>query len=222
MQESNDGPKKDDRVYDFSIISRRDYLREIGSRSFMITRGVSGWARNLTPESIDDDYVLIRILLRTWLGDFAASEPDHEKGLSAEQKKHIISSLEGSCVQEDWDVLKARLPQLTAEYMMEVLLEALMFKDIRTRFFENPFWYFDGKKGPSDQTGDNDFSAALQYLYERYSKSKWLPRYIACRCFYTNYTYFAWQQTKVLQKAGEPKLFALPIRSINCREMTMN
>ncbi|RJE20276.1 hypothetical protein PHISCL_07385 [Aspergillus sclerotialis] len=137
MQESNGGSVKD-RMYYRDLFMETDYLREIYSRQFMVNKGCMGWAGNVSFESIDEDHTIIRSLLRPWVVDFAASETDHEKSLLAEQKEHIIRSLKGSCVQEDWDVLKARLPQLVGKRMMEVFLEALMLKDIHTRFFENP------------------------------------------------------------------------------------
>lgn len=143
----------------------------------MIEMGSVGWEHIGDTGRMGGDYRTIISILRPWLNDFAAKEPEHENRLSEDQKKHIISSLDGSCVQEDWDVLKARLPKLIRDLIMRTFLEVLVIKEIHTRFFENPFWYFDGKTGPLDQTGDDGFAVRMQYLYERYLGSKSLLRY---------------------------------------------
>ena len=117
------------------------------------------------------------LVVHPWVTQFAASEPQGEERLSEEQKKTIISSLKGSCVQEGWDSLMARLPNLTQELILAVFLETLLLKEIYAGIFEAPFWYFDGKTNAEDQTGDDRFSERLQYLYERYLKSTWFPDY---------------------------------------------
>lgn len=74
-------------------------------------------------------------------------------------------------MQEDWDVLMQKLPELIRENILDVFLEALIWKDIRAKFFESPFWYYDGKTGPEDKAGDDNFGQRLDYLYERFLES---------------------------------------------------
>ncbi|KAJ9491953.1 hypothetical protein VN97_g1327 [Penicillium thymicola] len=97
----------------------------------------------------------------------AKSNPEDVDLLSESQKRTIISSLAGYCVQEEWDVLMGLLPDLLRETILEVFLETLIYKEIFGRFFRAPFWYLDGKMSPSDE-GDKTFSARLQYLYDRF------------------------------------------------------
>lgn len=100
----------------------------------------------------------------------AKSNPEDVDLLSESQKRTIISSLAGYCVQEEWDVLMGLLPDLLRETILEVFLETLIYKEIFGRFFRAPFWYLDGKMSPSDE-GDKTFSARLQYLYDRFYES---------------------------------------------------
>lgn len=65
--------------------------------------------------------------------------------LSKTQKQAIISSLAGYCVQEKWDDFKGLLPDTVHELINEVLMEALVYKEIFGKLFMNPWWYLDGK-----------------------------------------------------------------------------
>ena len=175
MEEPKPAPVKNPKVYQLGCTDRSAYMDAIELRANRIEAGHMGWDIEDGVKAIRSDYGYIGPLLRPWTSNYSLQEPHADKYLSADQKKMIISSLKDSCVQEDWDELKMRFPSLIRREIVEVFLEALVLKDIFARFFENPFWYFDGKTSPSDQTGDGDFSARLQYLYERYLKSKWLP-----------------------------------------------
>ena len=162
MPDPNRRPVKDQRVYNPYLHNQGEYLEAIHRRAKMIEMGSVGWEHIGDTGRMGGDYRTIISILRPWLNDFAAKEPEHENRLSGDQKKHIISSLDGSCVQEDWDVLKAHLPKLIRDLIMRTFLEVLVIKEIHTRFFENPFWYFDGKTGSLDQTGDDGFAVRMQ------------------------------------------------------------
>ncbi|CAI7636156.1 unnamed protein product [Penicillium viridicatum] len=99
--------------------------------------------------------------------EHAKSNPEDVDLLSKSQKRTIISTLAGYCVQEEWDVLMGLFPDLVRETILEVFLETLIYKQIFDRLFMAPFWYFDGKMSPSDE-GDEMFSARLQHLYDRF------------------------------------------------------
>lgn len=58
---------------------------------------------------------------------------------------------------------------------MDVFLEVLTWKDIRTKCFERPFWYYDVKTCPDDKAGDENFGQRLGYLYERFLESMCAP-----------------------------------------------
>ncbi|KAJ5594671.1 uncharacterized protein N7459_000879 [Penicillium hispanicum] len=99
--------------------------------------------------------------------------PDDAKPerLSKVQKRTIISSLKGFCVQEDWDVLEKLLSPNCRYWLLAIMLEALISKDIWRRFVTSPFWYLDGKRNEEDEEGDPVFGQQLKYLFERYMKT---------------------------------------------------
>lgn len=171
MQASKSTPAEDPRLYDVDFVTRYDYMDLVSQRLRLIESGCMGWVQPDGNGDMDKDYQALVMLPRYWLGTFAAETQDEDR-LSADQKKMIISSLKGSCIQEDWDVLKARVPELIWQRFPEVLLNTFLMREIYTKFLEASFWYFDGKTGPSDQAGDDSFAARLEYLYQRYLKSK--------------------------------------------------
>lgn len=126
-------------------------------------------------------------------------------------------------MQDDWDVLMGLLPNLIRELIAELFVKAIVLKDIFTKIFENPFWYFDGKTGPGDQLGDASFPAELQYLYERFLKS-------TCAAYIFIYphsqslltTSFFSQLTPSLLHTGGRRLSVLPTRLNACRRQTLN
>ncbi|GKZ22323.1 hypothetical protein AbraIFM66951_007956 [Aspergillus brasiliensis] len=87
--------------------------------------------------------------------------------LSKEEKQDIIASLEGQCVQDDWDSIKALSPPAIRESMCDVLLQAMLYQFIFATFIEFPFWFLDGRIDPTDTEGDPQFLRRFQYLYER-------------------------------------------------------
>lgn len=107
------------------------------------------------------------VFVQPFLIENAKSNPEDVDLLSESQKKTIINSLAGYCVQEKWDVLMGLFPDLLRETILEVFLETLIYKEIFGRFFMAPFWYLDGKMSPSDE-GDEMFGTRLQHLYDRF------------------------------------------------------
>lgn len=105
-----------------------------------------------------------------WAYKFVLS-PRERADLTESQKRAIIASLEGQCVQEEWDTLHRLCPSQMCHNFHMLFLEALVIRDIYNAAIEKPFWYFDGKLNKEDEEGLADFGARMQYLFERFSRS---------------------------------------------------
>ncbi|PKY05837.1 hypothetical protein P168DRAFT_131367 [Aspergillus campestris IBT 28561] len=108
------------------------------------------------------------ISIRRWVDYFGVENVKDVKHLSDDQKKKIISSLDGWCVQIPWNSLLNRFPFCVKKDFTKYLLCVLIEKDIVTKMYDNPFWYLDGKKGPDDEEGDETFGQRLKYLLDRF------------------------------------------------------
>ncbi|KAK1147579.1 hypothetical protein N8T08_000921 [Aspergillus melleus] len=102
----------------------------------------------------------------TWALEFGL-RPEECAELTSSQKRTIIASLEGQCVQEEWDTLHKLCPSAMCHQFHIFFIEALVIRDIYNVVVENPFWYFDGKLNEQDE-GLGDFGARVQYLFERF------------------------------------------------------
>lgn len=135
--------------------------------------GAAGW-RPPIPEKLEEiskHMLPIEHETNAFAVDFAISTDKELAHLSKAQKNFIIASLEGYCIQEDWDSLIKRFPAAAREAPGEVFVQALLGKALYENLFERQFWYLDGKMSADDEEGDPDFGARLQYLYERFFKS---------------------------------------------------
>ncbi|RJE26441.1 hypothetical protein PHISCL_01242 [Aspergillus sclerotialis] len=139
------------------------------------------------------NYRHIQTLVSVWAENWAITKQQYIDLLSRDQKQAIIHSLEGSCVQEDWEVLLSRLPGSVRESITSIFLETLILHKIHIQILEAPFWYLDGKlapikdgndnsvpdkddsnkSAPDDDGNDRDktFPPRLQYLYARFLKT---------------------------------------------------
>lgn len=98
--------------------------------------------------------------------------------LSEQQKQAIIQSLDTYCIQESWDTIQSLLSPRSRKYFHYDLCTAVIYKSLITLTLDNPFWFLDGKRNPTDETGDPTFPERLQYLYQRYHEGK-------CTVFYS-------------------------------------
>ncbi|PWY67964.1 hypothetical protein BO94DRAFT_611734, partial [Aspergillus sclerotioniger CBS 115572] len=73
-----------------------------------------------------------------WSINHARREP---QDLSQEQKASLIASLDGYCVQEDFDFIYSRLPERLQAHFLPNMVAIYLFKDCVEKFFTNPFWY---------------------------------------------------------------------------------
>ncbi|BCS13286.1 similar to An06g01430 [Aspergillus luchuensis] len=91
--------------------------------------------------------------------------------LSDDDKRMIIASLNGFCVQDDWDRIYSSLPPGGRAAFGIVLLETMMNKFIYDKFAASTFWFMDAKMDATDQEGDDNFCKRLDYVYERFKET---------------------------------------------------
>ncbi|RAK89384.1 hypothetical protein BO79DRAFT_264922 [Aspergillus costaricaensis CBS 115574] len=100
--------------------------------------------------------------------------------LSVEQKRDLISSLDGYCIQNDFDTIVSRLPRESQNDCLTHLVYLLLVKECISRFFTNPFWYLVPNPRPvndGDDKGDlaanaSEFGAQILELFERMRESE--------------------------------------------------
>ncbi|PYH39982.1 uncharacterized protein BO87DRAFT_411889 [Aspergillus neoniger CBS 115656] len=91
----------------------------------------------------------------------------------ANEKQTILQSLEGYCVQDlDWDTFIESLPYPICEVVPRALAQTMLVKDIVDKFFENPFWYFEGKPDFDDTEAPRksclSLAEHLQHVYQQF------------------------------------------------------
>ncbi|PYI00332.1 hypothetical protein BO78DRAFT_330333 [Aspergillus sclerotiicarbonarius CBS 121057] len=119
-----------------------------------------------SPDNVKMQSSLLWTQVYNWAevwGDDAAPLPR----LSAADKREIIATLDGYCVQEDWDRIRLHLPPTARASMGKILLEAMINQFICVKFIDNPFWFMDAKINATDRDGDANFHKRFQYIYER-------------------------------------------------------
>ncbi|PYH68028.1 uncharacterized protein BO88DRAFT_416394 [Aspergillus vadensis CBS 113365] len=102
------------------------------------------------------------------------AERKHTK-LSVEQKRDLISSLDGYCIQNDFDTIVSRLPRESQNDCLTHLVHLLLVKECISRFFTNPFWYLVPNPRPVNDGDDkgnlaanaSEFGAQILELFER-------------------------------------------------------
>ncbi|EHA22994.1 hypothetical protein ASPNIDRAFT_37024 [Aspergillus niger ATCC 1015] len=105
--------------------------------------------------------------IKRWAGDYVR---ETTPSLSKKQKKKIIQSLDGYCVQESWDTIQSLLAPTCRNDFQLYLAQAMINKFIFTHFLDKPFDFLDGKRDDTDED-DRSFPGRLQYLYNRYYES---------------------------------------------------
>ncbi|PLB50135.1 hypothetical protein P170DRAFT_463405 [Aspergillus steynii IBT 23096] len=120
-------------------------------------------------KDMQDNMQRLYSAVNAWALEFAL-RPEECADLTSDQKRAIVASLEGQCLQEEWDTLHKLCPTQMCHSFHVFFIEALVIRDIFSVIVENPFWYFDGKLNPQDE-GLGDFGARLQYLFERFAQT---------------------------------------------------
>ena len=96
--------------------------------------------------------------------------------LSQEQKARLISSLDGYCVQEDYDSIYSRLPERAQINFLPTLVALYLFKDCLEKFFSNPFWYIVPRPGMKETDIEKaGFGTQVYNLYSNILASMGLP-----------------------------------------------
>ncbi|CAK96526.1 NADH:flavin oxidoreductase / NADH oxidase family protein [Aspergillus niger] len=99
--------------------------------------------------------------------------------LSMEQKRDLVSSLDGYCIQNNFDTIVSSLPRSLHNMCLTQLVYLLLVKECISRFFTNPFWYLvpdPERGGDADDKGKLPtnapvFGAQIFNLYERMRES---------------------------------------------------
>ncbi|GKZ21970.1 hypothetical protein AbraIFM66951_007262 [Aspergillus brasiliensis] len=157
-------PEETDRVYpshDY-FLSREEYYDVLAECNWMASN--EGTKRCLI-DLVHRQYSRLQCTISNWTHHWTRRESMSH--LQPDEKQAIITSLDGYCVQEDWDSITPLLPPGTRANMGPVLGNTMLYQFIFAKLIDTPFWFLDGKKGPTDVDGDPEFHLRLQYLYER-------------------------------------------------------
>lgn len=108
-----------------------------------------------------------------WADDYVKRDTAALAEFAPGEKRSILQSLDGYCVQDlDWDTFLKSLPYPIRTFIPLVLARTMLVKDIFDKFFENPFWYFEGKTEAIDvepqAQSSLSFAQHLQHLYEQF------------------------------------------------------
>lgn len=121
------------------------------------------------PADFKKGFSKINLEVHSWAWRFGEDKPMSH--LSSGDKQAIIASLDGFCVQEDWDKIHSSLPPAARSVFGKVLLEAMLNQFIYKKFATSPFWFMDAKMDATDQPGDANFIRRLDYIYQRFRES---------------------------------------------------
>ncbi|GKZ29825.1 hypothetical protein AbraIFM66950_006686 [Aspergillus brasiliensis] len=121
------------------------------------------------PEIIRNGFDHLAIRVRGWAMSWGEAQPMYR--LSIDDKRAIIASLDGFCIQDDWDSIYSSLPPGGRAEIGIVLLEALLNKFIYEKFASSTFWFMDAKIDATDQEGDANFYKRFDYVYERFKET---------------------------------------------------
>lgn len=77
--------------------------------------------------------------MSNWAFSYAHKDTSDLVCLTKEQKRQIISSLDGYCVQEDFDTLVSRFPYFMRDQIPAIFAKIFLVKHLFTQCFENPF-----------------------------------------------------------------------------------
>ncbi|KAL5340429.1 hypothetical protein BJX70DRAFT_407133 [Aspergillus crustosus] len=149
--------------YGRDLVQRQDYHQILNSVVRLIREGAAGCG-----EDVNTDCAEMSLSIRVWASRYLS--PDLEL-LSCEQLRTLIAKLDGFCVQMEWKELRLLLtPDVRTQFGLYVG-ELLIHLTVYEWLFQNPFWYLDGKDGPTDADEDPTFARKLGYLFDRLYKT---------------------------------------------------
>ncbi|KAI2995947.1 hypothetical protein CBS147346_9667 [Aspergillus niger] len=160
----DDKSETEERVYGPGtyFLSREEYYDVLAQCNLMEENACS---QRCILDLVSARFNHLNITIRTWTHTWTRLESMSH--LQPDEKHEIITSLDGYCVQEDWDSIHSLLPPGTREHMGPVLGATMLYQFIFSKLIDSPFWFLDGKISPTDADGDPQFHLRLQYLYER-------------------------------------------------------
>ncbi|OJZ82475.1 hypothetical protein ASPFODRAFT_64494 [Aspergillus luchuensis CBS 106.47] len=166
-QDESETPRSE-RVYgcDSFFITREEYhdvLRHCNAMK------LNPSLRRCIPDLVHENFEFLESAIQDWA--YSWTRCDSLSDLPQTDKQAIIESLDGYCVQEDWNTIHALLPPATQEHMGPVLAATMLYQYIFTKFIDSPFWFVDGKISPTDAKGDSQFHQRLQYFYDRFRET---------------------------------------------------
>ncbi|GLA80058.1 hypothetical protein AtubIFM56815_000863 [Aspergillus tubingensis] len=132
---------------------------------------IHGW--EAIPIEYDQEFKKLFYRAKLWADQWVEMETAALAEFSASEKQTILQSLEGYCVQDlDWDTFIESLPYPTCEVVPRALAQTMLVKDIVDKFFENPFWYFEGKPDFDDTEVPRksclSLAEHLQHVYQQF------------------------------------------------------
>ena len=98
-----------------------------------------------------------------------------DRCLTKDQKNQLIASLDGYCLQEDYDSVLSRISPSIHRHVPYLFLAAYVNKFIVKHFIEDAMWYMTTRPDPADRdesSRDNDANLVkeLNRFYEIFSK----------------------------------------------------
>lgn len=137
------------------------------------TAGSGGHGWEAIPIEYDQEFEKLFYSAKSWADQWVEMETAALAEFSTSEKQTILQSLEGYCVQDlDWDTFIESLPYPICEVLPRALAQTMLVKDIVDKFFENSFWYFEGKPDSDDTEAPRksclSLAEHLQHVYQQF------------------------------------------------------
>ncbi|KAL2784129.1 hypothetical protein BJX66DRAFT_330188 [Aspergillus keveii] len=148
--------------YGTDVVHRLYFKELMDGATRLLKQGAINWLHDV--KKLRTFYMEISTFIPSWSMDYLIVNLDV---LSEDRIHAIIASVDGFCVQTDWETLLPMLPSTVRVNSAHAFGELLMHLAIKERLFESPFWYLDGKRRASDPGEDPTFAEKMNYLFER-------------------------------------------------------
>ncbi|PWY67319.1 hypothetical protein BO83DRAFT_419182 [Aspergillus eucalypticola CBS 122712] len=148
-----------------------DFKEKYRKQWWTADSSVHGW--EAIPIEYDQEFEKLFYSAKSWTDQWVEMETAALAEFSTSEKQTILQSLEGYCVQDlDWDTFIESLPYPICEVLPRALAQTMLVKDIVDKFFENPFWYFEGKPDSDDTEAPKksclSLAEHLQHVYQQF------------------------------------------------------
>ncbi|KAL4944687.1 hypothetical protein BDV06DRAFT_220090 [Aspergillus oleicola] len=104
-------------------------------------KNAAGWVHAF-PGQWPQDWGLIHMYARQFSDNWAYDDFAEAK-LTQDQKKKLVATLDGYCVQEDFDSIVSSLNFVQQQEPAKTLAGTFIIKTVVDKFFEHPFWYVE-------------------------------------------------------------------------------